>query len=303
MADVSIKAGQIAGGLECTSRTVICGGSEKIVGENVTWFMRDRFYELKYASDNNYAPNITDKELLKIIGLKIPLNFDRKKYYDDSKSIIECKEETKIESDIHEKTLYVLKERLLESPTTTFKRLVLLFELQHPLFWSMSQFIRYLAFLHKKHKKNKRRIQITHDLVPLVEQVWNGKNYFNYVINKPDAPSNMNELIRKIFDGLEKTNIKKGNWEEPILKKPEWVYISKEDKGKLETLFEKEKDNMEKRLKGKKNVEETKEYVLAILNMESHLTPYLEKMENYYIEHAENISALLKSLKKYFNSV
>lgn len=306
---IASLAGLIAGGFGTPpNRSVICGGSEKIVGENARWFMSDKFYELKYAADDKYAGSITDKELLKIAGLKIPLNFNRTKFYDD-KEDMPCKTEKKIDSDIHTKAILVLQNRLDEPITTTIKRLIETYDLGHPLFWAMSQFVRYLAFTHKKYRNNQRRIRITHDLTLLVEQIWHGNNYFKYVINTPNAPSNVHELIIKIFDSFEKARIPKGTWKEPILKTIEYPHLDSETKKNIQEKLKKEKNALHDKLSkenGKKKlspINETKEYILTILNMEKILIDHLEKIEEYYIVHAENISALLTSMQKYFSSI
>ena len=297
---VAKLAGLIAGGVgsDDNTRKIICGGSEKIVGENARWFMNDKFYELKYAADDTYSDSITDKKLLKIVDLKIPLNFNRKKFYDDSNINLPCKSETDADIDLHKKAILVLQNRLNEPLSSTIKRLTESYDLQHPLFWAMSQFVRYLAFAHKKHKKNKQRIKITHDLTLLVEQIWHGNNYFKYVINKPDAPSNIKELI---FDGLEKVRAL-GKWKEPTLKPVQFPHLDEQAKKSLQDKILQEKEKLQKK-KALKPIDETREYVFTILSIEMLLIDHLEKIEEYYIVQAENISSILKSVKDYFSTI
>jgi hypothetical protein len=286
----------IAGGIDVVGGTVKCGGHTKVVGENSKWFMRDKYISLKYLSD---ATSASERSLLKILSLKIPLHFGQQiGYYDDDEKGMPTKTTVEVDDVLHEKAIGVLNEYMSEPVTQIIKRLVDQYKLQDPLFWVMGELIRFLAFTHKKRAKTKGMIKVSPELSLIIEQIWRGKNYFKYDINKDKAPTGVRELLVCMLDHLEKTKPPRGEWTPPKLIPTTYPVLTKEIRNTFEKNIMLEKKKLEK-IK-KTGVEETKEYVLAVLNMENVLIEWLHDIEQYYVDTATNISRILDSVKVFF---
>jgi hypothetical protein len=296
MTNITHSSGIIAGGMETMPQVLKCGGLEKIVGENVQWFMRDKFYELKYASDNNYANNFTDKKLLKIINLKIPLHFSNIIEYNDSinnKFIVQ-------RNTLHDKVIGILEDRLNKPIKNITEVLTEEYDLKHPLNWSASILIHYLAFIHKKYNKNSKKIPIAYELLPVIEKVHHWDIYFSYDAKNSKKPSNIKDLILLLIENINTSSVPEGKWADPMLVFEKKPTVSNKFKECFDNKLKLEKKELYLRIQGKENIEQTKEYIFSILNMENYLTDHLSKIEKYYILHAENIVNLLNSLKIFF---
>jgi hypothetical protein len=197
---LSAKSNIIAGGIDVSSDTVVCGGQERVVGENTKWFMRNKYLQLKHLSK---SPTVSERCLLKIVNLKLPLTFGKKlEFYDDDKKDMPVKSEQKSSSEKHAKAMGVLNNRLGESIDTNVKRLVTEYNLRAPLFWVLGDIVRFLAVINKRKKPNAKKIKISPEMAALMEKVWQNKSFFKYVVNSDDVPNNMMELILYMFETI-----------------------------------------------------------------------------------------------------
>ena len=289
----------IAGGIDVVCDTVvISGGQELVVGENTRWYMRNKFLKFKHISKSS---SVSEKDLLKIVNLKLPLTFGKKlTYYDDDKENMPTKSEKKSNIEKHEKAVEVLNERLDESIDKIINRLLTEYNLRAPLFWVLGDIVRYLALVNKKKKPNMRKIKISPEMSVIIENIWRGKSYFQYVVNSDDVPKNLMELMIYMLEAIGKNKPPKGVWIEPKLenvKYPRWCSISKDE---IVKKIEAEKEKI-KQTTGIDGIDKIKEYVFTILTIENLLIDHVDKLEKYYIHIAKNMSNIFDSLKKFFN--
>jgi hypothetical protein len=294
--ELSTTANLIAGGIEVGGDTIISGGRERVVGQNTKWYMRNKFLQMKHISKSSTAD---EKALLKIVGLKLPLTFGKKmEFYDDDKDDMPVKSKKKNSSGKHIKVMEVLKERLDDSADTITKRLITEYNLRAPLFWVLGDIVKFLAVVHKKKKPDSKKIKISPDMAVLIEKIWNGKNYFSYVVNSDDVPSNMMELMLYMLEIIKKIKPPMGKWVDPQLEMIKYPVIGDNIKQKIEE--EKEKIN-----KTNKNIDDicvVKEYIFTILTIENILIEFIDELEKYFIHLAKNMRKIFECLKKFFKS-
>lgn len=296
--DLSNKSNLIAGGIDVVGGFIKCGGQERVVGENTKWNMRNKFLKLKHLSK---SPTIDDKSLLKIVSLKLPLTFNRNlNFYDDDKNPMPSKTEKTSSCDIHDKAIEVLEERLNDKTCAIVKRLTTEYNLRAPLFWVLSDTVKFLAVTQRKKNPTARKVKISPEMAALIENIWKGKDYFQYVVNSDDVPSNMMDLMLNMLEVIEKGNPPRGEWAEPkleILKHPCWCSVLKTE---VEKAIDDEKKKLVKKIKGMKGIDIVKEYIFTILTIENLLIDFLDRVEQYYIHQAKNMSKIFDSLKKFF---
>jgi hypothetical protein len=298
---LSAKSNTIAGGIDVSSDTVVCGGQERVVGENTKWHMRNKYLQLKHLSKSS---TVNEKGLLKIVNLKLPLTFGKKlKFYDDDKKDMPVKSEKKSSYEKHAKAMEVLKNRLDESIDVIVNRLVTEYNLRAPLFWVLGDIVRFLAVVNKRKKPNARKIKISPEMAVLMEKIWKNKSFFKYVVNSDEVPNNMMELMVYMLETIEKNKPPKGKWVEPrleMIKHPCWCSISK---NKLAEKIAGEKKKLKQKIKEDgdiKDIDVLKEYVFTILNIENMLINYVDDTEKYFVHLAKNMSKIFSSLKKFF---
>jgi hypothetical protein len=298
---LSEKSNTIAGGIDVSSDTVVCGGQERVVGENTKWHMRNKYLQLKHLSKSS---TVDERGLLKIVSLKLPLTFGKKlEFYDDDKKDMPVKSEKKSSSEKHAKAMEVLNNRLDESIDVIVKRLVTEYNLRGPLFWVLGDIVRFLAVVNRRKKPNAKKIKISPEMAALMEKIWQNKSFFKYVVNSDEVPNNMMELMMYMLDTIEKNKPPRGRWVEPrleMIKYPCWCSISK---NKLAAKIEDEKKKLKQKIKDSKDIKDMdvlKEYVFTVLNIENLLINYVNDMEKYFVHLAKNMSKIFNSLKKFF---
>lgn len=295
------SANVIAGGIEVSGSAIIkSGGRDRVVGENAKWGMRNKFLQLKHLSTSKIAD---EKSLLKIVGLKIPLTFDKKlTFYDDDKKPIPVKSEENSNIEIHDKALIVLKQRLDESVDGLVKLLTVEYNLRAPLFWVLGDIVKLLAVVNKKQHPDSKKIKISPEMALMIEKIWDGKSYFQYVINSDEVPANITDLMLYMLDCIENNYQLKGDWVEPILDKvryPCWCSISKND---VELDIENEKKELDSRVKNQTGLNVIKEYIFSILTVENMIIDHIDGIEKYFIHLAKNMQIICEGLKKFFKS-
>lgn len=299
MNNLSTTAGTIAGGIDVVSDKIMSGGQERVVGENTKWYMRNKFLQLKHLTKSDKT---NEKTLLKILGLSLPITFNNKVFYDDDKKDMPTNSEKKSESEIHKKAIGVLKERLDNSIDIIVKRLVEEYNLRAPLFWVLSDIVKFLAIVNKRKKENARKIKISPSMAAIIEKIWKGKSYFRYVVNTDEVPNNMIELMLHMLEIIEKNKPPKGLWKEPQVDVVKYPCFCKISKVQLEAMINDEKKELKQRIKLRNatGIEVVQEYILTILTIENLLTSHVDNIEKYYIELAKNMSKIFKSLRVFF---
>jgi hypothetical protein len=289
--DANKIAGSIAGGIDTKSDTVITGGKEIVVGENTKWNIRDQFLKVKYANNDV-------KELLKIVGLKLPISFNSTiAYYDDAKKDKQAppkKKDDQISKTNREKAKELLKQSLDTSIQSTINDMIISNKLQDPLLWTLGDVIKYLAVVHRKKRPNSRRIKISPEMALIIEHIWGGKNYFKYHAFGTEVPQNMIELINHMLDTIQKDRPKQGIWVEPKLIRTTYPVLT----AKIKESMEKDIVQIKKELSSKSKVID---YVLAVIKVRKVLSDHINNIEMYYVQNAKNIGKILKSLKKFFS--
>ena len=287
---IELRACRYAGGIQRIHDKIICGGASRVVGENAKYYLTDKFLQLKYLSRSK---NIDGRKLLKIVGMTLPVTFNRKVYYDDDPT-----KPAKQSKDINEKYINMLLERINEPTITTIRRIVDESNIRAPLFWALSDLIKYLAVKIKQDKGAK--VKISPEVSAIIDIMWdNKKHHFDYAVNSDKVSNSTIDLAVHMLDIIkEKHGALKSSWATPTLIK----YPSlKDDNGIRAALDEKKKSfPMAKSGDAKCGVDEISEHVLAILEIEKILSNHIERVEQYYIAAAKNIIMMHDQLKKFF---
>jgi hypothetical protein len=293
--ELSTTSSIIAGGIDVEGDTIISGGQERVVGENVKWNIRNKFLRLKYLSNTS---NTNEKELLKIVGLKLPLTFNKKlTFYDDGKDM-PVKSFGKSNSDKHVKAMEVLHERLDDSIKTIVNRLIIEYNLRAPLFWVLGDIVKFLAVINRKKKPDSKKIKISPEMAELMEKIWHGKDYFRYVVNSDDVPKDMIDLMLYMLETIEKNKPPRGKWVEPVLEIIKYPRMPD-----IKEHIDAEKKKLTQKIKTIDDSEVVGEYILTILTIENILTDYMDEIEKYFIHLAKNMSKIHTSLKIFFKKV
>ena len=272
---------QIIGGIDVKNDSVIIGGAEIIVGENVQWMTRNKLMMF----ENEIKYNINVRRLIKIIGLKLPIETSDIKYYDSE--LLPVLSSYDSESKIKEKALAVLKKRMKDKVEDIVEKLIVEYELREPFYTAIYSLIRCLAYINKVNNPNSYRIKINALLTSKL--AYRESYYFKF-----STASNINstkELLLHMLSIVEKNDESNKEYKCPVLKQVQYPTFDK-------TAYEKKN-----KIEADRLVENTsvKDHVFAILLMENTLTDYLDKVERYYVACAKNIASILDTLHKYFN--
>lgn len=297
MTDIVGGSDLIAGGIETNGVNIILGGVERVVGENVKSNTRIKFIELKHLSKSNKT---TAKELLKIIKLSIPISFNKSVFYNDSRKMPHTTN-LKNTNIINKKAVDLLKKYLDYPVTKIIDNLTVEYNLRAPLYWALSDIVKFLAITNKKKRKNARKIKISPEMALTIEGIWNNKSYFRYVIKDDSVPDDLIKLLLHILQSIENTRPPKGVWECKDLSVVKFPQLNKKE---IEKKIKEEKEDLVKRLKSCKNeIKKIQEYIFSILKIENILLDHMNNIEKYYIEVAKNLNKILKGLKGYFTSI
>jgi hypothetical protein len=290
--DVYQESNTIAGGIDVKGKIITSGGSSRVVGENAKWHMRNKYIKLKESK------NLDARDLIKIVNLKLPLTFDRRMdYFDTEDEVPHSKTPEESSAIIHKKIISVLTERLNESTNSLIKRLITEYKLCTPLFWVLGDIIKFLSTVYKK--KSSKKIKISPEMSTLVEKIWRTNDY-SYVVNSSDAPSNLVELMIHMMQLIDKPNIS-GLWVEPQLthiKYPCWCSILKQNAIKSIVLEKSKLLDTTAKMSGDELV---KAYIFTLLNIENIVIEHINDIEQYFVQTAQNMSAILNSLKTFFD--
>lgn len=287
----------IIGGLTTSSETLKIGSKEYVVGECSKWHLRSKFIKYKYVSTSKIK---SEKQLLKILGLSIPVSFNSRVFYDDGKSVPIVKDKHRQDKEID-----LLKKKLEESHYKYVDDAVKNYNLRAPLVWALIDLTMLLIKVNKMKRPNMRKIHITGKLTQLFEKVWRGRSYFRMNVNSQEVPADMITLVQKLLGELKKNNYPKGKWIDPeisLIVKPELcVHMNAKRDDEIKNIKQKMKSNINAYKKDDIHFHTIKEYVNAILMREKLYIDHVEEVEKYYIALAKNIIKITKSIKKYFS--
>jgi hypothetical protein len=297
--DLFDSSNLIAGGIEVTGDTIKYGGREYIVGENTKWFMRNKFLQLKYLSRSSTT---NEKELLKIVGLKLPLTFCKQlNFYNDDKNPIPVKTDKENELAKYDKSIIVLDNRLNDKIDTIIKRLINEYNLRAPLFCILSDIVKFLAIINKKRKPTASKIKISPQMAELIEKIWQGRSYFTYVVNSDNVPNDMMSLMLYMLETIEKNKQPMGKWIEPTLDIVKYPKIQQSHTiSDINLMIDEEKEKLKQKIKNKNGIEVINEYIFTILTVENILIDHVDNIEHYFIQIARNMDKIFDSLKIFF---
>ena len=299
MSDIYINSDIIAGGIDVIGSTITGGGHVRVVGENTNWYMRNKFLQLKHLSTST---NANEKNLLKIINLKLPLTFGKKlTFYDDEKSI-PLKSKRDSSEDIYIKAIEVLDKRLHMPVNKLVDTLITEYNLMAPLSLVLGDVVKFLAVINKKKNPDSKKIKISPEMAVMVENMWRPDVYFQYMVNSDSIPNNMIKLAIRMLDIVKKNNPPQGVWVEPNLEIVEYPCLCTLKKTKVSNMINDEKKKLDVKIKKNKNLDNIKEYISTILTIENIIINHVNDIEKYFIIAAENMNKILASLKKFFRS-
>ena len=271
---------RIIGGIDVKNDSVIIGGAEIIVGENVQWMTRNKL--LMFENEIKYDINV--RRLIKIIGLKLPIETSDIKYYDTEQLPVLSNNDT--EAAIQKKALKVLKERMGMDVDDVAEKLITEYELREPFYMALYSVIRCLAYINKTNNPNSYRIKVNASLASKL--VYRESYYFKF-----STVSNINstkELLLHMLSIVENNDKGDKKFKCPILKNIIYPVLDR-------TEYERKNKIAAARLAESRSI---KDHVFAILLIENTLTDYLDKVERYFVACSKNMALILDVLHKYF---
>ena len=279
----------IVGGIDVKSDSVIKGGIEIIVGENVKWMIRNKFLTF----NNEISYDLNTRRLLKIIGLKLPIMLDNDiLYYNDEKVPVLNKDE--INNKINIRSIALLKERIKFDSNTVIEKLIQEYELRDIFYSIIYDIIRCLAYVHKKNKPSSYRIKINAALASELSNKFRDSYYFTYSINS--KINNVKSLLNYMIDIVCELDTVDKKIDDPCITNIEYPLFTKTEE------YEKMKISEIEKLSKITDIEELiKAYTFSILNLENLLTDYLDEIERYYITCSKNMSIILDILHSRFD--
>lgn len=296
----------ITGGkpIGCGDMSIIkIGGNGRniVVGENAKWYLRNKFHHIEIMSEIDSKPDNYDrgtiKELLKMVGLKMPITFEKSLTYE------KIKPESKHTDDeiTNDKLITLLDARLARPVNCIIKYSTVEYKLRKPLFVVLEDIIKYLVFLLKKNNKDFKKIDIPASLLPMMDDIWGGKQYFKFDVYSNDIPENMVDLTVHILDLL-KDKPNTGTWEVVDMKPIKFPTLSKAERDNIESQIKKKIDKLNDKMKKKKihGAQMVKEYIVTMLTIEHLLMEHLVEIEQYYISVTKDMVLLLSNLKLFF---
>ena len=270
---------EIIGGIDTASSTIMTGGREYVVGENSKWSLRQ-----KYIMLDNAPPGMSDKKLAKIAGLVVPLSFNKKIYYDDSKH--KPRQRDAASREYEKKILREVKKKLGQSPKDIINNSVKIYDIKRPFIWALGDLLKLIATFIKKHKPNMRKIKVSPNIGTVITQIKKNDKFFKY---DHKTGSNIIEVIGETLDTLGKSRIPQGMWRPPRLINP--IY-PKLDNARMQKLIAAEKSKLSTR-------STLRERLLVILNVERILIDHINEIEQFYVSLAGDINKIAKSLKDF----
>lgn len=294
---------KIIGALEVQDGiSIMTGGFERIIGESSKWHFRQKYINYKYRSKHDDL-----RSLLKIVDLSIPVTFNKKVFYDDGEETKRgkddkgCKEPSKISKKMTseetcQKALQVLKESLMRPVEEVVDKSINDYNLRSPLFWILSDTVKYLSMVIRRRKPNMRKIKISPEMADLVENIWSRKSCIKYVVNDDSIPNNLVDLVIHMLEIMKKNKLPRGKWSDPRLVNPEYPCIC--------TVLQK---NVTDKIKEKisemtdePTLANVKKHIMAILFIENLLIEHIFAVEMYYVVMAEDMAKVLSKIKKFF---
>lgn len=267
--------GEIIGGINISSTTIKTGGKKYVVGENCKWALRQKYIMLENAPDD-----MSDKKLIKIVGLSVPLCFNKKIYYKGSpiKGDITSK-------NYEKKILKEVRNKLEEKPEDIIKNAIETYDLKRPLIWALGDLLKLIAQFIQKHKPNMRKIKVSPELGTIITHIKKNNKFFKY---DSKTGTNIIEVIGTTLDTLGKSRIPQGIWTPPSLINPIYPKLEKN----IKKLIDEEKSKLDENSSLKKKL-------LTILNIENILIEHINDIENFYIYLANDIKNIESSLKQF----
>jgi hypothetical protein len=284
------KSDIIAGGIDVINDSLTIGGKEYIVGENSKWYMRNKFLAFKHKADT------TEKNILKIVNINIPITFSKKNYYNDGGDMpIKTGEE--IDSDVHVKRMRALEQRLSEDVDDIVHRLELEYNLYAPLLWVLSDLLKFTVSTYKN--KCSKKVKVSPEIASYVEKIWKNDPSVKYI---DVIPNNVMDLILDIMELIKQSDDSTNDWMEPVLEDtpyPCWCSISKTD---IMVKILEERHNLKLKISANNYTDKelVAEYVFTLLCIENIVINYVYDLEKYYIGVAKNMSKILNSLRVFF---
>lgn len=269
---------EIIGGINISSTTIKTGGNEYVVGDSCKWSLRQKYIMLENAPET-----MSDKKLIKIVGLSVPLSFNKKVYYDDSPR------KRDITSKSYEKKIIKeVKNKLKETPEHIVNCAVETYDLKRPLIWALGDLLKLIAVFIQKHKPNMRKIKVSPELGTIITHIKKNDKFFKY---DSKTGTNIIDVIGTTLDTLGKSRIPQGIWNQPSLINPTFPKMDKN----IKILIDKEKSKL-----GKSST--LREILLTILNIEKILIEHINALENFYVFLANDIKNIEKSLRYFLKN-
>lgn len=266
---------EIIGGINISSTTIKTGGREYVVGENCKWSLRQKYIMLE-----NAPADMSEKKLIKIVGLSVPLCFNKKVYYKGTPK------KRNITSKTYEKKiLKEVKNKLEETPEQIINKAIKTYDLKRPLIWALGDLLKLIAVFIQKHKPNMRKIKVSPELGTIITHIKKNDKFFKY---DSKTGTNIIEVIGTTLDTLGKSRIPQGVWKTPSLINPIYPKLEKN----IKKIIDEEKSKLDKKSSLKKKL-------LTILNIENILIEHINDIENFYIYLANDVKNIEKSLRHF----
>jgi hypothetical protein len=275
-----MKYDSIVGGIEYSEnvQTIVSGGKEIIVGDNIKKALRDRILFLKHVKKDD------TKKLLSIINISRPVLFGYTEYDDGDKKIINKNANT----DTALKN--VLENRINMEPNDVVNNMVREYNLKEHVYNSLTEMIQILLkyIIHKF--PNMKAIKIDGDIGELLARVKNGDDYFKIATHHKKKVLNIPSIIHKLLNILKQGSTHTGPWD-PVCVLPLWPELDKN------IIKDMKKFNSNK-------CNSIRNYVKTIVMREHILLNYLDSVENYYIDTTRCVEKYTSNIVKFlsFNS-
>jgi hypothetical protein len=280
------------------------GEYEMVTGERAKCGMRDKWMFFEALKDSQSA-----KQLLRIVGLKIPVSFDNKTYDDSQPSHTPHPQE----NSIVKKAIKEAKEAFGASIEVYEEKLVEEYQLNEPTVMAILGLIDILLDHHRRtsHKElDFNDMKISPQLASTLEMIMryheadraeaDMTTNSDFVLDRKnlfgdDSMTTAGDIIKAI---MSQVPLKLEKWKAPALDKTFEKYpcVCKLILPAITAAVANEREAVAS--KDLSDVEAVREYVRGMLAIEKILLPHLERVERYYARCAENITKISTAIKK-----
>ena len=200
------------------------------------------------------------------------------------------------------KSISILDARLNDSVDTIISRAVEEYDVRAPLVWALSDMVEYLTTVKKEKKGRSRKIKISSELKYNIENMGKKGTHFQFVVNTPNAPTNLIELVSRLLDDIGKTTQPDGIWVPPKIQRVEYPCICSIGTKRIADGIVGEKSSLDRRLKDLPVEDHVAEMVMSILSIENLIVNHIDSIEKYFAVAASNITLIMDGLKQFHSS-